>query len=490
METSPSPAPTGFGRTAFLSDDRPQQTALSRRAKRRVYGPPHTAYVDSAGGAKDAVREEIHELLADPIVPSTRDAELDAPRGMVVLRDADYRRLLEICLRAQTVSDLRMIVHQEAAERVSDLKAALARAPFDLFIPPGRSPALVVDSTASTVYHEGLIRDACREILDAKGFGVDEPGSAETESRFKVVLSILHDTLRVSISLAGEPLWKRGYRVAAGAAAPLREDLAGVAVRLSFPRSNAAGAARAAGAADAPEAAGAAAPGERVEVSAGVSPSYREQPQQARPFIFVPFAGTGTLAFEAAIFAFRMSARFFGRRFAFEEFPFGVPPSVGYAVEQVRDRVRRTNDAYGALEAVLLDNDAGVLEQAQANLGAFRQGLADSDCPQVLDCTIRQADVFSAPWTDMVPHGGSVYLPLNPPYGLRLAATNLEDLYRRIGAEIWGLSSVCRVSGCCLCPSLETWRIVRDAASNLEVRTVHVGHGGLDIRLLCFGPRV
>lgn len=467
-----------------MRSNRRPQTALSRRAKRRVYGPPHTAYVDSAGGTKEVVRDEIRELLADPIVPSARDGELDAPRGMVVLRDADYRRLLELCLRAQTASDLRMIVHQEATERVGDLKAALGRAPFDLFIPPARAVAVAVDSTASTVYHEGLIRDACREVLEARGFGIEESATEGTHERFKITVSILHDTLRVSVSLAGEPLWKRGYRVGAGAVAPLREDLAAVAARLSFPQSDTGVPPSVADPSRGSE--GEAQLDSRAPAPGSAPP---RGPERARPFILVPFAGTGTLAFESAIYAFRLSAGFFGRSFGFQEFPFGVPPSVEYTMEQLRNRVRSAYQAAGGLEAVLLDRDASVLAQAEANLGAFRQGLSDNDCPQILDCSIRNADAFAEPWTNLVPHGGSVYLPLNPPYGLRMPAGNLEDFYRRIGAEIRGLSSVCRLSGCCLCPSLDTWRIVRDAASDLTVRTAHVGHGGLDIRLLSFGPR-
>lgn len=430
------------------------QTALSRRAKRRVYGPPHTAYIDAAGGVKDPVREELRRVLGDPIAPVSREAALDNPRGLVVLRDADYRGLLELCLRAQLASDIRMIIHQAPVERVPQLEAALKEAPIDLFVAGGQSVRLTIDSTASTVYHEGLIRDACSRAFSAAGVEILESSGRHTtssaatdpaESHHKIAVSILHDTLRVSISLVGEPLWKRGYRATTAAIAPLREDLAAVGIDASLQ------------------------PGEH-------------------PFLFVPFAGSATFACETAIRVYGLSSGFWERDFAFAAFPFGAPKSVSYVLEQLAIRARAAVNASGPLEALLIDRHKPAVEAARANLASFARGLEAWRIPDVLNTRLVVDDAFSSPWSELVPSGGAVYLPLNPPYGLRLETSDVDRLYSKIGREIQELAGHCTLSGCCLCPSVSTWRIVRDAASDagLTVSTLHVGHGGLDVRLLSF----
>lgn len=431
------------------------QNALSRRVKRRVFGPPHTCYVDHAPGCGEAALAEAEALAADLIAPTKRSIVVDRPGGLLVLRDCEYHSVLEMCVRAQVISDIRMIIHQERVPGVADLAAALARVPVDLYFPEGARVRLWVASIASGVYHEGLIAEAARREM--KGVQVASPG--DPAAHHKISISMLHDTLRVSISLPGEPLWKRGYRTQFGAAAPLREDLAQVAVRGSYP--------------------------------GPVSPSIRtDEP----PFVLVPFAGTGTLAVETAIYAFGIPSAFFGRRYAFDEFRFSVPKSVDYVLRQLDKRVllaARSGPHAGPLRALLIDNDEEAVAQARSTLSNFAAVLERRGLPPLLQATISHADAFALKWAELAPNGADVFLPLNPPYGRRLRSGDPVEVYQRIAGEIEGLAQGRRLFGTCLCPSAEIWRAIRSAAESagLAHRTHHVGQGGLDLRLLFFSPR-
>lgn len=419
------------------------QTALSRRAKRRVYGPTHTCYVDFAAGCADAAAAEVERLARDPIVPAQRDLAVDRPRDLLVLRDADYRRAIELVSRCLVATDIRMIIHQEEVDRVAKLDEALARVPFDLFLSDGDSARLSIDSTASGVYHEGLLREKAENALRVYGITAD----ADDGGGHRLSFSLLHDTLRVAISLAGAPLWKRGYRSRFDAPAPLREDLAQVAVGDSFPAGDA-----------------------------------------ALPFMLLPFAGSGTFLIETAMLVYQLSSSWFGRKFAFEDFRFGVPKSVAYADEKLFLRSDATLRARGAIRATLIDRDETAVSASRANIDSFSQSLGRRGLGPAVEETVVHDDAFATPWRDLVSGESEVFLPLNPPYGHRLSSPDIAGLYRRIGEEIIGLAESCSLSGLCLCPSAEEWRTLRAAtdSAGLQSRTRHVGQGGIDVRILSF----
>jgi hypothetical protein len=76
---------------------------------------------------------------------------------------------------------------------------------------------------------------------------------------------------------------------------------------------------------------------------------------------------------------------------------------------------------------------------------------------------------------------------------LRLArGSDIEALYAKLGRTVkrWTLETEQSVGaaliGCCLCPSLETWRAFQSGLDGVRLETSHVTQGGLDVRVCCF----
>jgi 23S rRNA G2445 N2-methylase RlmL len=87
---------------------------------------------------------------------------------------------------------------------------------------------------------------------------------------------------------------------------------------------------------------------------------------------------------------------------------------------------------------------------------------------------------------------GNIFIPINPPYGLRLGKNNdTVALYKQIASQINALSGLVKkrknhVLGFILCPSEETWSEFCKSLSGADIDTYHMTQGGLDIRVAQF----
>ncbi len=199
----------------------------------------------------------------------------------------------------------------------------------------------------------------------------------ENGVKYQVEFFLLKDTATLMIETSGAPLHKRGYRTEANAA-PLRETLAAAMVMTSRPRDNV--------------------------------------------LLWDPFAGSGTIAIEAALQMTNTAPGLY-RRFSSEAFP-QIPERVWMAErEAARSRIRKTE-----FKAFASDIDDSCIRIAQAN--AQRAGV--SDTVQIFKYDARAirkpADLRGT-------------IVTNPPYGERLLTMpEVEVLYREIGETFRALS--------------------------------------------------
>ena len=213
------------------------------------------------------------------------------------------------------------------------------------------------------------IKDA---VCDAfRAHGGERPSVNTQTPDVRIHAFLTADRLTLYIDTSGEPLFKRGYRTAAGEA-PLRENLAAGIVRLS-----------------------------------GWTP-----PEA----LLDPLCGSGTILIEAALIALNMApgAR---RSFAFEKlknFERGQWDKLRLAA--------RTSESprSGMLPIFGSDLYGDELKGARANVAAA--GLQDL-------IQLKQANVLEMP----APAASGVIVT-NPPYGVRLGATNeLAEFYPKLG---------------------------------------------------------
>ncbi|HKT35241.1 MAG TPA: THUMP domain-containing protein [Nitrospira sp.] len=212
------------------------------------------------------------------------------------------------------------------------------------------------------------IKDAvCDKFVAATG---KRPAVDTRHPRMRIDAFIDAQSVTFYLDTSGEPLFKRGYRIAA-VEAPLRENLAAGLIRL-----------------------------------AGWSTD---------EVLMDPMCGTGTIALEAALMARRIAPGL-ARSFAFERFRFHE----GKRWSQLREaaKLKQRKEAPAAIYAS--DHDAGAVKTARR----LFQGAGVA-----LDVRLQQQDVLS-----LDPPAPTGVLLLNPPYGVRLGdADDLQSFYPRLG---------------------------------------------------------
>jgi putative N6-adenine-specific DNA methylase len=229
------------------------------------------------------------------------------------------------------------------------------------------------------------------------------------------VVRVHRDVVTISADSSGELLHRRGYRQAGGKA-PLRETLAAAML-----------------------------------LGAGYDGSAP---------LLDPFAGSGTIAIEAALLARRIAPGL-QRRFAFERWPSFDRSSWTTVRDEAVGRIRAPAPApiHGS------DRDAGAVGAARGN--AERAGVAG-------DVWFREAPV-----SDLSAPDRPGFLVSNPPYGVRLGETrDLRDLFARLGAVA---RARCRGSRLALLSADEA--LERQLGLELSVRW-RSSNGGIPVRLV------
>jgi putative N6-adenine-specific DNA methylase len=292
--------------------------------------------------------------------------------------DALWRANLEL----RSAGRVLLRIGEFGARGLEELRRRAARLPWERFFSPGDAVSLRVSCHKSRLYHSGAVAERVAgalaerlgfvpERLRAVAEDADAPRS-ETGPRVQLVLVRLdHDRCTVSVDSSGEPLHRRGYRLA-GARAPLRETLAaGLLLAADWDGSTA---------------------------------------------LFDPFCGAGTLLIEAALLA-RRRAPGRARGFAFMAWKDFDAARFGALLAAADERARTAPDAPAIVGS---DRDAGAIAAASAN--AARAGVS-------AELTLSRRAL-----SDAAPPAGPGLVLTNPPHGVRLArGRDLRDLYARLG---------------------------------------------------------
>lgn len=310
-------------------------------------------------------------------------AEIQETPGGVIFgggRAALRRANLEL----RTAGRVWLTVARFRAARFDDLRRQASRVAWENFLRPGDGLALRASCHKSRLFHSGAVAERVALAIESHlgwkpetlreraGEAEDEPGTA---GRAQIVLARLErDICTLRVDASGEPLHRRGYRLATGAA-PLRETLAAALLLAS---------------------------GWDV----------------ATPLVD-PFCGSGTLPIEAALLA-RRRAPGVARRFAFEAW--SDHEAVAFEAERASARARA--DAAPPPPPILAsDRDPGALDATRAN--AERAGVA-------ADLTVAQRAL-----SDLRAPAGRGAIVANPPHGVRLRrGGDLRDLYARLGSVL------------------------------------------------------
>jgi putative N6-adenine-specific DNA methylase len=340
-----------------------------------------------APGLERLLAAEVSALLAR----APTELSLAADSVTLDVPDADaLAALATLNVGLGLASSVRVELGSFSASQFPQLMRKLKRLPWGPWVPPELPVDVRVRSVRSRLYHTKALADRTRraigEALGGAAMEEHEVGSVAAHTRVHVEARA--NLFRVSVDTSGDPLYRRGYRLATGKA-PLRADLARALV--------------AASAWDATQPLG------------------------------DPFCGAGTVLIEAALLGSGRPPGA-GRVFALE----AAPCYVAGTLEAARRRLEDDAARRPALPPLLgSDRDAGVVEAAQANAArAGVDGLISFDVAAVSDAPIFTRAAL-----------GPRAVVSNPPYGLRVGdPRTLLNLYQRLGALVRGLPAGSRVA--------------------------------------------
>lgn len=396
-------------------------------AKPPITASPHVFYVRPAPGWLEVVFNEVTFILKNPLQKYKFDPKLTLLKSTVKLHRCDWRQGLEVLTRLTTAHDVEWLILESKCTKWTEVDAILSRVPWNEILP---SKKISVHVTAEVSHgfttYSGKLRENLCKIAGVEH--VTEGG----QLRFKVELR--DELLRILVSLAGDPLYKRGYKVDFSAVAPLPEHQAAACTQWVLEKQN---------------------------------------PSEIKT-IFVPFAGSGTFGFEALLCLSGAGVGAFPRKYSVDTFPVTSAATMGFLRKKMLDRLN------GASLPPVLFNDfnSDAIEMLKANVGAFPRGSV---------CQVQEGDVFGLD----VPFSkeGKILILLNPPYGDRLASDSEVDVfYSRLGQYLkkMGKANQGQIVGGCICPDEKTWSNFLKELGGSKNETHHFTHGGKEMRLVRF----
>lgn len=229
--------------------------------------------------------------------------------------------------------------------------------PWELYLPADAEFPVNAKSVKSTLFSKSDIQSISKKaIVKRLGKLYNKDWLPETGAKFPILVSILKDTVTVSIDTSGVGLHKRGYREQ-GHRAPIKETLAAALLLISR--------------------------------------------WQAKIPLVDPMCGTGTIAIEAALMG-RNIAPGLSRSFAFEAWPL-IPDDIYKAVK--KEAYEKIDyDVPLQIEAYDLDPRAIKVARNNAEIAAVED-----------DIHFQVRDV-----KDLSSNKKYGYIVTNPPYGERL----------------------------------------------------------------------
>ena len=404
---------------------------------------PANFVVRCAPGWVDLTASELNDLAAKPFGKYKFAPEIKVDKGAIHATNVDFRQALDWTMRLRTAHDVEWLAWEGKCGSWRDLGKVCEALTASGFLPAQASDDatkvhVAVKANTSFVVTSGTIRE---KFLTGLGLKPAQPGD-DTEAIFRFRLDLYRDRLRVLVSLGGDPLYKRGYKKHQ-AAACIRSALSAM---------------------------------ENVAIDA----------------VYVPFAGTGTLAFEWLSAHLELGSGSFGRGYAFESFA-GFPATT---VAHIRKKMSEVRSASAGTPAIIppvlcVERNAEALADLRDNADHF-SALAgiDGKTIQVSGGDFFKADSETA-LRSVASSGRRVLMLLNPPYGQRLKTPGVAKKYfGRIASHIVDLEvrTGASFSGMCLIPEEPaSAAFVRALKPTHKSTTVHFTHGGSDMRLVVFG---
>lgn len=433
-----------------------EQENSDKKIKRNIYGKPQSILVMFPAGLSSVARDEARYILGNLWFQNKFSSKITVLKNALRIDQIHMFAVVELLMRGQCFSDIRLIVGEGKVMNMPAFEKKCNSIPWDFYVSPSMTIKIKIDSGASPALHEGAMKEALVSCLNGKVSGIVAGEDAEETTSLYVDAYKYYST--ISISLAGAPLYKRGYRSELSKSAPLREDIAACCIQKAL--------------------------------DFGVS----KNEKFINHSLFVPFSGTGTFLFEYLIACYLFSPVLFERAYAIQDMPLFRSDNFNYLIKKARENCLL--EKLAPENIYCMDNAKSANDALLKNIENFKHAVEKNQSSWVESGTggwvvlddFLKMDIPAS----LAKLSGNIFIPINPPYGLRLGnSDNTVMLYKQIARQINKFIEQSKIRktellGFILCPSEESWSGFCKTLTNASVETYHITQGGLDIRVLQF----
>ncbi len=402
-----------------------------RKIKKNIYGTPQSILITYPSGMDKIAISEIDTILKQLWFPQKYGSQISKTEKEIRVDEIHLFAVIELLLRSLCLTDIRLIIYEGPASGRAAFEKKCRAVSWDMYLNKNMSIKIKTDSVASHAFHEGGLKEILQEILQDYAV-IDNENPTST-----VYASLYKDRLTLSISLAGESLYKRGYRSELSASAPLREDAAASCIR-----------------------------------------SLSSFANNCKPkTILIPFAGTGTFAFEYLLFALDIMPGLLERDYALKHMPLFRDEHFHFLMKKAAVSVLPDH----SFKIHCIDNAKTAVAALQQNSIQF-DALSKINSKEIID--ISNDDFFNLPLSIE----NDTFILMNPPYGIRLGKNNDTDtFYKKIATTLNKLNNKqYQITGLILCPTEASWSAFCKEIKAKKMETYHFMQGGIDVRVCNF----
>jgi len=389
-----------------------------------VTARPQSVYIRPAPGWLEVCEKEVISILKVPFQKYKFESQIHRLKSTLKVSHCDWRQALELVFRLKTALDVEWLFVESLCTSWTDLERILLKAPWTEILSEKGLPAHVTIEV-SRGFSTGSAKLRSKFCEYAKIEHVSEGAPV----RFK--LELREKRVRILVSLAGEPLYKRDYKEILKALAPLPEHLAASCIQWVL-----------------------------------------DQAENPVRTVWTPFAGSGTFGFESLVALAGAGPGTFRKIFSCESFP--ATPSA--TVQYLRKKMKENWEKSERPRVVFNEINQDVMLVLQKNSENFSSRA-------IFEFQKGDFQDFEMP----IPSEGSLLVLINPPFGDRLGKnSSVLELYKKIGEKLRRESQKIsgEVLGGCLCPDEKTWRCLLNALQAETFATHHFTHGGKEMRIL------
>ncbi|TGM55050.1 hypothetical protein EHQ91_08870 [Leptospira biflexa] len=372
-------------------------------------------------GTSTWVGEKVTEILEQVPLPNQPEVNVRTFSEKIKIENTNAHQITYLLFHGYFIRDLRLVI---ARTTDWDMSADKREEEWDRILTEAVSIAKPLFSNPETKFYE------IKENLH---------------------ISFFEDEVTVSLSVLGEPGYKRGIKANFPTSAPIPEDLASILIEQCF--------------------------------------QIFSVPKSKVNSVYIPFAGTMTFATEWKLGEEKLPFLTLPRDFVWKKLTLFPNKS--------HEHFLKKQKALSAIESnftpiVIQDTDPALTSYWTKEFSNWKDWIHVDTIDHTISDFLKTFPVFSEGKTNT----SHYFLPLNPPYGYRKNERTGPDekLYAKIADRLEVLSkdlkNVFSIIGFILCPTEEKWSDCMKELRNFSKKTIHVTHGGIDLRVLFFHSEV